>query len=95
MSGLGEWTNSVKFRDLIRKVCMKVLDKERPKYVYAVVQSVDTASRTAWVLYPGDVEPVTVPYGMIAVPEGAGQVVRIDGLPGDRFIADVLTPYQP
>jgi len=75
------------WRDLIDKRVIQVIDQNRPPYQYATVDSIDTTQ--AWLLFPGATNAVPVKFGSIA-PTAIGQVVRVDGRPGDRFIVDVI-----
>lgn len=78
-----------KFRDLVADIARRVLERERPRYDYATVASIDRANRKATVTFAGESTPITVGMGSIQ-PAVVGQTVRIDGLVGDRFIADVM-----
>lgn len=85
-------TAAAKLRDLVFKMVERHLERIRPRYRYAVVNSVDRVARTAMVTYngePGNSVKVKMgavqPYGT-----GAGNEVRIAGLPGDRYIDAVV-----
>lgn len=80
---------AARLRDVIRRLVLNELERNRPKYKYAEVVEIDLPARTCRVLYPGDGAAITVRIGSI-VPSAVGQIVRVDGLPGDRFIADVM-----
>lgn len=75
-----------RMRDVVRKIVAKRINELRPAYRYGVVQSVNVSAGTASVLPNGQTDPAT--YRM-AVHCSVGQSVRIDGLPGDRFVAGV------
>lgn len=81
------------FRDIIRQMVRAELSVVRPKYQYGTVESIDRVKSKCTVLFPGAVEPVPVKMGSVQ-PSAVGQVVRVDGLQDDRFVADVLgSPY--
>ncbi len=86
-----EFSTAARFRDLVRRIVRAELERVRPAYRHAVVQSVDLAARRVTVRYPGETEDVITPFGY-AVPV-AGQTVRIDGLRGDRHVVDIVGPF--
>lgn len=90
-----DFATATALRAVVKQWATEVVDAIRPRYRYATVQSVNLTTRKAFVLYEGDTDAVEVSFGTIAVPEGLGQVVRIEGVVGDRYISDVLTPYVP
>lgn len=89
MGALSEYKNSVRFLKTIRRICAQVIETERPRIKYGIVESIDYTTRTAMVLYVGEVDSVKVPFGFIA-PTSAGDKVRVDGPKNDRYIVDVL-----
>lgn len=84
-----EYKNAVKFLALVRRVCAQVIETERPRIKYGIVQSINYTTRTAMITYVGEVDPVKVPFGYIA-PSAVGDKVRVDGPKNDRYIVDVL-----
>lgn len=91
MTEFSDLTAATRLRDVIRSLVREELERERPRYKYAQVVSINATAGTCVVTYAG--EPgnnVTVKMGKIIRPTTAGQIVRVDGLSGDRFIADVL-----
>lgn len=78
-------------REVIRRLSRNTIEETRPAYRYATVQSVNTTARTATVTYSGESTSVTLPYGGMTPVVGA--TVRIDGVPGDRHIADVMAEH--
>lgn len=93
--GFKDFSTATTLRSVVKQWSTEVVDAIRPRYRYATVQSVDLSTRQAFILYEGDTDPVEVSFGTIAVPEGLGQIVRIEGFVGDRYVSDVLTPYVP
>lgn len=91
MSDLADYAYAARFRDAVRTIADGEIDSLRPKYNYGKVLDIDVVGRKALVVDNGDVDDNAVwrPYGAIA-PRAIGQYVRIEGLSGDRFIADVM-----
>lgn len=87
--GMGDLSYSMQMRDVIRRLVKEAVDQFRPRPRYAVVQLIDRPNRKCSVLYNGDVEPVVVNMGSIQ-PKEIGQVVRIEGVGTDKYIADVM-----
>ncbi|USH45028.1 hypothetical protein SEA_CAMERICO_31 [Gordonia phage Camerico] len=77
-----------KVRLAVKKEITQELEKQRPRGRYAIVQSINNTERWAEVIYVGEDVPVKVPFGMIG-PNEKGQQVRIEGTPGDRYIAGI------
>lgn len=93
MGGFAELATAAAMRDLVTSIVTSTVDRIRPKYRYATVNSIDRPNRTAMVTYTGEADPVQVNMGAIQ-PNTTGQTVRVEGIPPDRFIADVMgTPY--
>lgn len=91
MATFGDQTTAAKFRDFLRRLVASELQRLRPRYRYAVVNSVDRVNRKATVTYNGESTPVTVKMGGVQpYNTGAGNIVRIAGLPGDRYIDAVV-----
>lgn len=86
---LADFTTAAKLRDLVEDLCGKYLERVRPAYRYATVQTVDFALRQATVKFPedGPGESMVVRFAL-NVPY-VGAIVRIDGRSGDRFIAEI------
>lgn len=76
-------------RDIVMRQVAKTLTAERPPPRYAQVKAWDPNARHADVLYPGDSGVTRVRLGAIQ-PTTVDQVVRIEGLTNDRYIADVI-----
>lgn len=78
-------------RDLIKNLVREEMEATRPVYTYATVASIDRNARRCTVIFPDSAEAVPVQMGSIQ-PQDVGQTVRIDGIAGDRYIADVMGP---
>jgi hypothetical protein len=89
MTGFERFDTAVKIRDLVRKITEAKVEELRPRLQYATVTAIDIVKRQASVLFPGETTEAKVTFGSI-VPATVGQVVRVEGVPGDRFIADVM-----
>lgn len=76
-------------RDVIERLVRVEIERQRPPYSYATVESIDRTRRRATVIFPGETVGVTVAMGAVQ-PKAVGQIVRVDGRLGDRFIADVM-----
>lgn len=84
-----DYEYALKFRNVVKQICTAEIDKIRPRHQYATVMTIDRNIRKCTVRYPGDTVDVAVNMGALQ-PSAAGQVVRINGIQGDRFIDDVL-----
>lgn len=91
MSGLGDFLTALQFRDVLTTLVLSILNKERPRYQYGTVATIDRANRVATVTFPGEASAVGVKMGSIQ-PAYPGQAVRVAGLLADRFIDDVMGP---
>ena len=92
-SGMGELAFAMQMRDIIRELISIEIDALRPEPTYAKVSSIDLATKTCMVIITGDTVAIKANYGSIA-PSAVDQLVRIEGPPGDRYIADVLGETQ-
>lgn len=81
-------------RDVIREFVGKEINRLRPDAALATVASINSATNTCTVLFPGDT--VAVPVKMYTVQPrtsgapGVGDVVRVAGNSGSRYVADVV-----
>jgi|KBSMisStaDraftv2_1062788.scaffolds.fasta_scaffold334228_2 hypothetical protein len=89
MNEFEKFGTSTKFRDIMRKFISAQIERDRPRYRYATVVSIPSADKCE-VQFPGESSTVTVNCTSV-VPLSAGQTVRVEGLRGDRYIADVTT----
>lgn len=80
---------AAKLRDLIRRMIQSEFFKQRSRL--ATVNTIDRANRKATVTFTGETSPVTVKMGGVQpYNTGAGNVVRIAGPPGDRYIDAIV-----
>lgn len=89
MATFEEYQTATKMRDVMERLVRSTMEAQRPRYHYATVTSIDRSARKCAVLFPGEPASVVVNMGSVQ-PKEAGQIVRVDGLAGDRFIADVM-----
>lgn len=89
MGGFADPTTAQEARDVLTRLFIKVLDQERPPYQYGTVTQIDADLGSCLVLLSGDTTPVRVAFGAMR-PARTGQVVRVSGSRGDRFISDVV-----
>lgn len=92
---MGDYTYALKFRDVIIEIIKEQIEAIRPRYQMATVISIDRINYTCMVRFPGDTTDAKVNMGSTQ-PAAVGQIVRVEGLNGDRYIADVMgPPYDP
>lgn len=89
MGGMKDYAFSVKMRDTIASIAETAIQRLRPSDRYGVVQTLDALNSKCSVLLNGDPDPVTVSMGAVQ-PALTGQTVRVGGIPGDKFVKDVL-----
>lgn len=91
--GLNDYRYALEFRDVLKEIVKAEMESQRPRYQYATVTAIDRPARRCSVEFTGEAVSVSVSMGAVQ-PSDVGQIVRIDGIAGDRFVADVLgTPY--
>ena len=92
----GDLELAAKTKEVLSTLVRKEVKSLRPIPRYATVASLDPLTVT----YAGDPTPMPVKTGSV-VPSAVGQVVRVEGPLGDRYIADVVnaeagvSPYTP
>ena len=86
---LDNWAFATEFRDVVVKVCESVIERLRPNPRYGTVVTIDRVARTCTVRFPLETDAVTIPMGSIQ-PASIGQIVRVVGVLGDRYIDDVM-----
>ena len=92
---LDDYRYALEFRAMLQQLVTEEVDRQRPKYQMATVTSIDRTLRRCTVRRPADTSDLTVSMGSIQ-PSTVGQLVRIEGMAGDRYIADVMGPtYEP
>jgi hypothetical protein len=84
-----DYAAALRMRDMMQQMMNTEIEKIRPRHQYATVVSFNRITRKCEVQFPGEVSTVWVNMGSIQ-PKLVGQVVRIDGVLGDRYIGDVL-----
>lgn len=89
MAGMSDFSFSTSMRDVISKLIDNRVAALRPEPKYATVAEIDIANRRCGVIFTGEQAAVYVSMGAIQ-PQEIGQIVRIEGTRGDRFIADVI-----
>ena len=87
--GLGDYVVATQMRDVMSTLIRKEIQRERPRYEYAKVQTVDRASRRAYVQFAGEETEEQIALGHL-FPVKRDQIVRIEGLTGDRYVSDVI-----
>ncbi len=88
---LPDLTNFKTAQDLDDYVVARVkdlMDRYRPKPVYATVEQIIPEKKQCLVRFVGEDDSVLIPYTSI-VPNEVGQTVRIEGTPGDRYITGI------
>jgi len=85
---------ALEFKETLARLVKEEVERTRPRYRMATVVSFDRVTRKCVVNFPGDISNEVVNMGSIQ-PNTAGQVVRVAGLSGDRYIDDVLGPAAP
>lgn len=91
MTKFDDWATAFEARDMFNQLIEEQVDKIRPRYRDVTVVEIDRDNRLCTVQYPEGGDPVPVAMGSIQ-PSAIGQVVRVVGLPGDRYIEDVFGP---
>lgn len=86
---MDDFTFSIEMRDIVRKLVSEELEKQRPRYRYATVDSIDRVNRKCGVILNGETGVVQVNMGAVQ-PATTGQKVRVEGIGTDKFIADVF-----
>lgn len=91
MAGFGDYRTALEVRDIIQTMVNAEVEKIRPRHQMGTVTSIDRVTRRCGVQFPGEVLSTQVAMGSIQ-PSAVGQVVRVEGVQGDRYIADVMGP---
>lgn len=93
MASLEDFATATAMRDVMQQLVRDELAATRPEYRYGYVVAINRTLRVASVLFPEDTNPVNVAMGALQ-PGEVGQLVRVEGLRGDRFITDVMAPAR-
>ena len=92
--GMEQYRYALEFRQTLQDLVAAEVERQRPRYQMASVVSIDRVNRKCTVNFPGDTTNAVVNMGSIQ-PSAVGQVVRVEGLAGDRYIGDVMgAPYE-
>lgn len=92
--GMNDYRYALEFRDLLQGLVRAEVEKNRPRYQMATVTAIDRINRKCTVQFPGETGTAVVNMGSIQ-PSAINQIVRVEGLAGDRYIADVMgAPYE-
>lgn len=81
----GDYELALKTKEVIARMVRGEIDALRPPPKYGEVATLDPLT----VVLNGDVAAIPVSFGSI-FPSAVGQVVRVEGPPGDRYITDVV-----
>lgn len=93
--GMEDYRFALEFKETLARLVKEEVERQRPRYQMATVVSFDRVLRKCTVTFPGDTTNAVVNMGSIQ-PASVGQVVRVAGLAGDRYIDDVLgVAYDP
>lgn len=93
--GMQDYRFALEFKETLARLVKEEVERTRPRYRMATVVSFDRVLRKCTVTFPGDTTNEVVNMGSIQ-PKEVGQIVRIAGLSGDRYIDDVLgEAYDP
>lgn len=93
--GMEDYRFALEFKETLTRLVKEEVERQRPRYRMATVVSFDRVLRKCTVNFPGDTTNEVVNMGSIQ-PASVGQVVRVAGMSGDRYIDDVLgQAYDP
>jgi hypothetical protein len=93
--GMEDYRFALEFKETLARLVKEEIERQRPRYQMATVISFDRVLRKCTVNFPGDTSNAVVNMGSIQ-PNAIGQVVRVAGVAGDRYIDDVLgAAYDP
>ena len=87
--GLADFETALKMRDTLQRLVASEVENQRPRLQYATVTDINRTLRKCKIQYPGETSSIWISMGSIQ-PLTTGQVVRVDGLLGDRFVSDVM-----
>ncbi len=89
MAGLNDQEAALRTQTVIERTVLRLIDQKRPSDRYGTVVSITPTTRTTAVQLAGEATPTNVRFGAIQ-PTQIGQVVRIGGNAGDRWVVDVI-----
>lgn len=77
-------------RQAMETLAKELLGRERPEPRYGTVESISLWNRTCQVVLQGDTAPVKVRCYRVAQPTAVGDVVRVEGKPGNLYVTEVI-----
>lgn len=83
------YSYALSFVTLMRSIAGEQIEKLRPAYKLAEVRNINRLTNKCLVRYAGETVDQWVSMGSVQ-PTKIGQIVRVDGLLGDRFVSDVI-----
>lgn len=93
--GFQDLSYAQQMRDIIRNLAAAEINRLRPASRLGTVTAIDSVNKKASVLFPGDTESVQISmYSIrptVAGAAGVGDVVRVAGSAGRRYVADVVS----
>lgn len=89
MAGLADQEAALRTQQVIERTVNRLIDQKRPSDRYGTVVSITQDTRICAVQLAGEDGTTNVRFGAIQ-PTQVGQVVRIGGNAGDRWIVDVI-----
>lgn len=88
MSGMEDFAYAQAIEKAVRAFARDEISKLRPAPRYGTVKEINAEEKSCMVLFTGEDIPVRVVYNNV-VPALVGQHVRVEGIPGDRYITAV------
>lgn len=88
-NGFTKLSNAARTAKAMKRIAENAINRMRPAPAYGIAVSIDRVSRMVMVRYTQDTDPVPVAMGSIQ-PSRPGQLVRIEGTVGDRYVSDVM-----
>ena len=88
--GMGTYEYAAEFRDVVTKIIETEIDRLRPLSRVAEVQAINKDNLTAEVKLAGDEGGFAARFGLSLMPRKAGNLVRVNGGPGNYYITEIL-----
>lgn len=85
---MSDYASSLYTRDGLRAMIQAEIERQRPAPRYATVVSIDRVNKTCVVRFTGENDAAVVGMGALQ-PAIPGEIVRIEGVLGNRYIAGV------
>jgi len=77
-------------RQAMETLSRELLGRERPEPRYGTVSQIAVQARTALVVMQGDTEPIRVRAYRRCMPTAVGDIVRVEGKPGNLYITEIV-----